>query len=67
MRRTYVDVALDVCEEDETAGASVADVGVDGEVAVGVARDAIGERAGSGVGHIGDFGGGGHDCSGVGL
>lgn len=63
MMKTYVDVALDVGEENEAAGASVADVGVDGEVAVGVARDAIGERAGSGGGDIGDFGGGGHDCS----
>ena len=39
---TYVDIALDVPDEDEVAGACVADVGVDGDRASGVALDEVG-------------------------
>ena len=41
-----MDVTLDAGEEDEAAGAAVADVRVDGEVASGRARDTVGGRAG---------------------
>ena len=48
--KTDVDVSLDVSDEDEVAGASVADVGVDGDRASRVSLDRVWQPGGVGAG-----------------
>ena len=56
-RRPYICVALDVADQDLVTGATVADVGVDGDGAFCVAADEIREWGRRGGGSVGGGGG----------